>query len=89
MPDFANGAAVARTQLLNDLEVFGSQIQLVLDSNLQLLISARILAPRVEVVSVGFGGWWGSRGGGFEGKAFDIFALHGARSKGIGHDYVG
>lgn len=89
MPDFANGAAVARTQLLDDLKIFGSQIQLVLDSDLQLLILARILAPRVELVSVGFGGWWGSRGGCFEGKTFDVFALHGARSKGVGHDYVG
>lgn len=73
--DLADGASIAGAELLQDLELLWPQIQLVLDANLQLLVSA-VAVPAKVVVSAVLSGRRGFGSRGRQGKALDVLALH-------------
>src|SRR3569833_1244936 len=88
VPDFANCAAIARPQLLDEVEMPGSQVEVVLDADLQLGGLVVSLASHVKGSEVvcRLGGRRRLRRRRGKSKALDILPLHGAGCKGIAHD---
>lgn len=72
MLNLADGSSVASAQLLDDGNVFGFQVQPVLDANLK---------HRLWTLLKGGGQWLGS--GSRQGEALDVFAFHGAHGEAI------
>lgn len=85
VPDLADGSSIARAQVLDDLQILRTQVEVELYSDLELCgCILRLAVPRVTETSVlGSWGWFGS--GGCQSEALDILALHGARRKAVGH----
>lgn len=89
MLDFADSASIARSKLLDDLEVLLLETQVELYSNLQLGFAAVFMlgssgSPSKARWRVGAGGGRRFGCGGRERKTLDVLALHRARGK-LGH----
>lgn len=83
MPNFADGSAISRAQVLDDLEILRLQIQVKLNTDLKLRLVTPIARSGPEIRILGGRGRFGSGGG--QSKTLDILALHRARGKSVGH----
>lgn len=87
MPHLADGASIAVTEILQDLEIFSLQVQLVLDANLQLRrLPSIVVCVAAGNLEVALGGRDWPRGRCSQRETLDVLPLqrpHG--TDGVGH----
>lgn len=85
MFDLADRASVSRAQILDNFQVFCTQVEVELDADFELrrCILRLIISGMTETGVLG--GWRRLGSGGRQSQALDVLALHRARRKWVSH----